>query len=193
MIVPAGKLSITGPSGTGFSPLVRTFPPVILVNFTRDESRAFIDKKLGQVGLGLKDGVFDNVFETTEGHPHVLSAYMHTAYTKLQSSDTELNETHFKAAGMEFIPTILSPFFSRFYDSTGKMSNSILSLMAGCPGCETSLSDLCKKMKKKNNELSPHLAKLVQDGAIIRTDRGKYKLFHHLLGEYIKRKREERL
>lgn len=193
MIVPAGKLSISGPSGTGFSPLVRTFPPVILANFTKDESVAFIDRKLGQANLGLKDGVFDGIFEMTEGHPYVLSAYMHTAYTKLQSGDTELNEMHFKAACMEFVPTTLSPFFSRFYDSTGKVSNSILSLMAECPGCETSLSDLCKKLKKENNELSPHLAKLVQDGAIIRTDRGRYKLFHHLLGEYIRRKRPEKL
>lgn len=39
---------------------------------------------------------------------------------------------------------------------------------------------------KESNELSPHLAKLVQDGAIVRVDRGEYRLFHHLLGTYIK-------
>lgn len=193
MIVPAGKLSISGPSGTGFSPLVRTFPPVILENFSKTESRAFIDKKLGQAGLRITDKAFEKAYEATEGHPFVLSAYLSTAYSKLQAADAELNDLHFKAADVEFVSRVLSPFFSRFYDQAGKTSKSLLRTMAVNPKWESSLSELSEKLKKNNNELSPHLAKLVQDGAIIRIDRGRYKLFHHLLGEYVKDKMQHNL
>ena len=51
---------------------------------------------------------------------------------------------------------------------------------------EMSLSGLSDALGKGNNEISPNLAKLVQDGAIVRIERGKYKLFHHLLGDYIR-------
>lgn len=191
MIVPAGKLSISGPSGTGFSPLVRTFPPVVMENFNRDESRAFINKKLEPVGMRMTENALNRVVEITEGHPFVLSAYLHDAYSKLQSGETELKELHLKAADLEFVSRTLSPFFSRFYDQTGKTSNKILSLMAANANGESSLSELSEHLGKDQNEISPHLGKLVQDGAIVRTGRGRYKLFHHLLGEYIKRKHEQ--
>lgn len=185
MMVPAGKFSITGPSGTGFSPLVRTFPPVILENFSLEDSRSFIDRKLAKAGLRIPEDAFQKVFSTTEGHPFVLTAYLATAYSKLKPGETELAKAHFQAADVEFTPQVLKPFFSRFYDDANAWSKKILSKIAEHPKCEASLSELTLGLKRSNNQLSPYLAKLVQDGAVVRVDRGRYKLFHHLLGEYI--------
>ena len=120
----------------------------------------------------------------TEGHPFVLSAYLATAYTKMKSGEIELKKEHFDAADLEFVKRVLSPFFSRFYDQAAKNSRRILIEIAKKNG-ESTLSELSEIMKKENNELSPYLAKLVQDGAILRIDRGKYTLFHKLLGKYI--------
>lgn len=188
MIIPAGKLSITGPSGTGFSPLVRTFPPVILENFTLPESKLFIEKKLGQVKISIKEETLDRIHKSTEGHPFVLTAYLNTAYSKLKEGESELKAEHFDAADIEFTNRTLAPFFSRFYDQAGKNSRDILSKMAIHRDGEISLSELTHELNKGSNELSPHLGKLVQDGAIIRAYRGKYRIFHHLLSEYIKNK-----
>ncbi len=188
MIVPAGKLTITGPSGTGFSPLVRTFPPAILENFSYEESASFIERKLGKVHIAIGQETMKRIYDNTEGHPFVLTAYLATAYSKLTSQDKELRVEHLDAADIEFVNRVLSPFFSRFYDQASKGSRPILSHMASSTGTETSLSDLSGRLHKQMNEISPHLGKLVQEGAIIRTDRGKYKLFHHLLGTYIKNK-----
>ena len=188
MIVPAGKLSITGPSGTGFSPLVRTFPPAILENFSFQESKAFIERKISQIKISIKEEVINKIYKVTEGHPFVLTAYLATAYSKLKEGETELKIEHFVATDIEFTNRILAPFFSRFYDQSGKNDKKILSKMAFHKGGEISLSELTEELKKKSHELSPHLGKLVQGGAIIRTERGKYKLFHHLLGDYIKNK-----
>ena len=184
MIIPAGKLTISGPSGTGFSPLVRTFPPAILDNFTKNESEVFIKKKLDKIGFLISDEIINKVYNLTEGHPFVLSAYMATAYSKLKSDENTLKNEHFDAADIEFVKRVLSPFFSRFYDQAGKSSRKILVEVARKNG-ETTLSELSEIMKKEYSELSPYLAKLVQDGALIRVDRGKYKLFHKLLGKYI--------
>lgn len=184
MIVPGGKLTISGPSGTGFSPLVRTFPPAILENFTKNESKLFIKRKLEKIQFSIGDDVLDKVYDVTEGHPFVLSAYMATAYSKMRSGEKELKKEHFEAADIEFVKRVLFPFFSRFYDQAGKTSKRILIEMAKRNG-EITLSDLSDILEKGYNELSPYLAKLVQDGAIIRIDRGKYKLFHKLLGKYI--------
>ncbi len=185
MIIPAGKLTISGPSGSGFSPLVRTFPPAILENFTFEESASFIRKKLEQAHISISDGVLKLVHAVTEGHPFVLSAYMAAAYTKLKEGDTELRKEHFEAADIEFVKRILAPFFSRFCDQAGKNSKRILWEMARKKE-EIGLSELSEILHKEGNELSPYLAKLTQDGAIIRVDRGKYKLFHQLLSQYIK-------
>ena len=187
MIIPAGKLTITGPSGTGFSPLVRTFPPVILENFSYSESKMFIEKKLSKVSIAITELVLQKVYEVTEGHPFVLTAYLATAYSKLKDNESELKSEHFAAADIEFVNRILAPFFSRFYDQAGKGSKNILYEIAQSKNKEILLSELSSKLNKNSNEISPHLGKLVQEGAIIRTDRGKYRLFHHLLGEYIRK------
>ena len=184
MIVPGGKLTISGPSGSGFSPLVRTFPPTLLENFTKSESKIFIRKKLDVVRISVDDTLLDQVYRITEGHPFVLSAYMNTAYSKIKSSERVLRKEHFEAADIEFVRRVLSPFFSRFYDQAGKRSREILTELAKHKG-EITLSDLSEFLKKENNELSPYLAKLTQYGAIIRVERGRYKLFHKLLADYI--------
>ncbi|MBI3033590.1 DUF2791 family P-loop domain-containing protein [Candidatus Woesearchaeota archaeon] len=191
MIIPAGKLTITGPAGTGFSPLVRTFPPAVIENFTEEEAASFITKKLKQVGIGVKESIFEKVYNVTEGHPFVLTAYMNSAYSRLQSGQKKLENLHFEAADVDFVRVDLAPFFARFYDQAGRISRQVLSAMADMPKGEISLSELAKKLGLEMNELSPHLGKLVQDGSIIRIDRGKYKLFHHLLGEYIKNKQKK--
>ena len=184
MIVPGGKLTISGPSGTGFSPLVRTFPPAILENFTKEESEFFIRKKLDKIKYSISDVLINRVYDVTEGHPFVLSAYMATSYSKIKSGESVFKKEHFDAADIEFVKQVLSQFFSRFYDQAGKSSRNILIEIAKKNG-EISLFELSETMQKEYNELSPYLAKLVQDGAIIRIDRGRYRLFHKLLSKYI--------
>ena len=191
MIIPAGKLTITGPAGTGFSPLVRTFPPAVLENFSREEAASFVTKKLKQAGVEAEESVFEKVYNVTEGHPFVLTAYMNSAYSRLQSEQTKLTSAHFEATDVDFVRVDLAPFFARFYDQAGRRSRQVLSAMADLPKGEVSLSELAKKFGLEMNEISPHLGKLVQDGSIVRIDRGKYKLFHHLLSEYIKNKQKK--
>ncbi|MBU2638205.1 MAG: DUF2791 family P-loop domain-containing protein [Nanoarchaeota archaeon] len=191
MIVPAGKLTITGPSGSGFSPLVRTFPPVVLENFTIEEAKAFANKKLKSVGIAIKDEIIHKIYSVTEGHPFVLTAYLNSAYSRIQAGEKELKQAHFEAADVEFVSRTLAPFFARFYDQAGNISKQILARMAYADNYEASLSQLSEALGKEYNELSPHLAKLVQDGAILRIERGKYKLFHHLLGKYINEKSKQ--
>ncbi len=189
MMIPAGKLSLSGPSGTGFSPLVRSFPPAVMENFTLEECRSFVNRKLAQVSVEMKPELVDEAYKATEGHPFVLTAYMASAYSKLQPDARELKKEHFQAADIDFVSRALAPFFSRFYEGVGRESRRILDRFAESPGGIVSLSELSSSLKKKNNELSPLLAKLVQDGAIIRIDRGKYKIFHHLFGGYVKGQR----
>lgn len=189
MIVPAGKLTITGPAGTGFSPLVRTFPPALLENFSREEAASFVTRKLKQAGAEAAQATFEQVYSVTEGHPFVLTAYMNSAYSRLQPGQNRLMTPHFQATDVDFVKVDLAPFFARFYDQAGRRSRQVLSAIAEYSK-EVSLSELAKKLGLGMNELSPHLGKLVQDGSIIRIDRGKYKLFHHLLGEYIRGKQQ---
>lgn len=188
MFVLAGKLSIMGPSGTGFSPIVRTFPPAELVNFTPDESKIFIEKKLKQVKLRMGAGVFDKVREVSEGHPYILSAYLYSAYDKVSTSESELTINHLQATDVDFVPRKLAPFFSRFYDTSGEtICRQILTKMGSAQNGEVSLLELSKSLNRARNEVSPHLGTLIRDGAIIRVQRGKYRLFHHLLREYIRK------
>ncbi len=184
MIIPSGKFTISVSSGSGFSPLVRTFPPAILENFTFEEMKVFIIKKCTETKIEMDENLLKRVYAVTEGHPFVVSSYMACAYLKMSSNEKVLNKLHFDAADIEFTKRILAPFFARFYDAAGKSSRKILHMIAKMGGT-ANLSDLSLKLNKNNNEISPYLAKLTQDGAILRTDRGEYKLFHKLFGKYI--------
>ncbi|MBI1973822.1 hypothetical protein HYS54_03330, partial [Candidatus Micrarchaeota archaeon] len=188
MILPAGTHYLLGPSGTGFSPIVRAFPPVYLVNFTEAESRAFVEKKVSYAGIECGNELFRKIYEVTEGHPFVITAYLWSIYSKLTAGETKISSTHLDAADVEFVDHVLAPFFARFYDKTGKASRDLLTCMAQEFGNEASISDLSSFLKKETNELSPYLAKLVQDGSLLRIDRGKYRFFHHLMVDYIKNK-----
>lgn len=185
MIVPAGKFSVSrGPLGAGFSPLVRTFPQAILANFNESESTQFITKKLSSAGMSISDIACRKAHDASEGHPYVLNAYLNEAYSKLLPGEMHIEERHLRAVDVYFATETLRHFFQRFYEGSGKMGRAILSKMA--VKSEITLPELMAVLKKKSNELSPFLAKLVQDGSIHRIDRGRYRLFHHLFASYLK-------
>ena len=175
MMMPAGKFSVSkSPIGAGFSPLVRTFPSATLYNFSEDESTSFINKKLNSVGMTISSGVCKRAYEASEGHPYVLNAYLNAAYAKLQTGEREIEKRHLEAVDVDFATVTLSQFFLRFYHGSGKEGRKILSKMAESKGGEILLSELTKLLGKGSYRLSPLLAKLVQDGAIYRIDRGKF-------------------
>ena len=113
---------------------------------------------------------------------------MASLYAKLQAGDNVIEGKHLDAVDLDFVGYDLRPFFSRFYDQTGGVSKEILRFMAEGGG-EITLAALIEKTGISSNELSPRLAKLVQDGSIIRIDRGRYRLFHHLFVDYISKNR----
>lgn len=191
MIVPAGNLAITGPSGTGFSPLVRTFPPAVMENFSQEESLTFAGKKLAQANAAITGEAARRAHEVSEGHPYVLTAYLAAAYDKLQAQEHTISAAHLNATDLDFTTRALAPFFSRFYDEASPASKAILARMAAQDGKAT-LSELSAALGRNSNELSPYLGKLVQEGAVKRVERGRYSVFHHLLAEYVRhRARQE--
>src|SRR3989344_413616 len=103
----------------------------------------------------MRQKFLKKIYKITEGHPFVLTAYLATAYSKLKEGETELRLEHFEATDIEFTNRILAPFFSRFYDQSGKNNRKILSKMATHKGGEISLSELSEECKKNSNELSP--------------------------------------
>ncbi len=187
MFVPAGKLSLSDQgTGMGFSPLVRTFPPAMMNNFTKEETRHYVEKKLKPPEISIQEPEFLKIFEITEGHPYVLTAYLHRVFEKLGPNEKRISTIHLEAANVEFVKYDLNAFFARFYEKTGPTQRSIMKTIAES-GNSASLSELTTKLSKDSNQLSPYIAKLVQMGAIIRVERGEYALFHHLLKEHIQR------
>lgn len=188
MMVLGGKLTMIASTGGGFSPNMRAFPPSLMENFSKEECHKFVKKRLESNQKTVSDTLIDMAYEKTEGHPYVLSAYLASAYLNLTPEENVLAKKHFDAADVDFVKRTLAYFFSRFYDNAGRMGKTILEKAAESGG-EIGLQKLCEEMKKKNFQLSPYLAKLIQDGAMVRSDRGKYKLFHKLLGNYIVERR----
>lgn len=184
MILLGGMFSLNNNAGSGFSPLIRTFPPSILENFTDEEMRVFVKKKLAPTKIGIEEGIFGIIYDNTQGHPFILTAYLNTMYSKLAEGENEIRFKHLIATDVDFVRVELYPFFSRFYDNASTGSKKILKKIA-TDGGKANLTELADSLKQKPYKVSPYLAKLTQDGALIRTDRGNYKLFHKLFGTYI--------
>jgi hypothetical protein len=184
MFLLGGMFTINATSGSGFSPLIRTFPPSFLENFNKEESKAFIKKKLATTRIKINESILDTIYEITQGHPFILTAYMGSLYSKLIDGEKEISIKHIEATNIDFVKVSLYPFFSRFYDNASPGSKKVLKKIAMNDG-EAQLTELADSMKQETYRISPYLAKLTQDGAIVKEERGHYKLFHKLFGQYI--------
>lgn len=187
MLVVSGKLAFPEKMTERFSPLARFFHPVQLKNLSAQECALLLETELGKTGVGLDDAVIRRITKDSEGHPYVLVAIAYILYENLLPGEDRITLKLYEAMELKIAGTLDTEFFGVMYKKARPAGKEILKEIARLGG-EASFSAIFKSLKKTKGTVSPVIAELVERGALVKKERGKYELFHGLFKNYILRR-----
>jgi hypothetical protein len=185
MLVLSGKLAFPEQMTEKFSPLARFFHPVPLYNFSKHEAAFLVDTKLKSTNIKIEDqSLLDRLYEESEGHPYVLVAMAYVLYENLPEKDGTIRLKHYDAIKPKITAYLNVDYFGIMYKKLRPTGKLILKQIAEAGG-EMPFSHIIKSVKKSKGAISPVILELVEQGSLIRLERGRYKIFHNLYKEYI--------
>lgn len=187
MLVLSGKLAFPEEMTERFSPLARFFHPVELKTLSERECALLLRTELAETGISSDDAVIGRVTMDSEGHPYVLVAIAYILYENLQAHERRMTLKLYDAMALKIAGTLDSEFFGIMYRKARPVGKEILKQIAR-QGGESSFSAISKSLKKAKGTLSPVFAELVEQGSLMKKERGLYVLFHGLFKDYLLRR-----
>ncbi len=184
MLVLSGKLAFPEEMTERFSPLARFFHPVQLKNLSAQECTLLLKTELEGTKVVFDDAVIGRMARDSEGHPYVLVAIAYILYENLPPSDNRMTLKHYEAMELKIAGTLDAEFFGLMYKRARPVGKEILKVIAR-QGGKASFSEISKALRKSKGTVSPVMAELLEQGTIVKKERGKYELFHGLFKEYI--------
>ena len=162
-------------------PLLRFFKRFDLKQFTFDEAKEAVTKRLAAVGgkFVLDDDVIEQVVEKTEGHPYLIMFVMYELLTKLRPVKG-IGKNAFEKTWPHIEDSLGKTIFEQKVQSASEKERQLMTEIA-----KTSSKFVSPSEFKSANEL---FSRLERKELLLRHDRGKYYLFHPLFSEYLKRK-----
>jgi hypothetical protein len=178
---------ITGPSNIypeirdKAEPFTRIFERFDLGPFDLEGTRQLIEKpmKVEGIDLAVGDDVIERMHEITGGHPYYINLAMREVLYRVRRGRLTLQ--NFEA----IYPAMMEQFARvRFRDDLARASEAekrLLIQIAEVGDTEVSPSDF------KGSGTSRMLDRLVKKDLIIKTSRGKYRLYNPLFKEYLRK------
>jgi hypothetical protein len=189
MLVLSGKLAFPEEMVERFSPLARFFHPVQLKNLSAHECALLLKTKLEGTGVVLDDAVIERITKDSEGHPYVLVAIAYILYENLSAHEKKITLKLYGAMALKIAGTLDAEFFGIMYRKARPVGKEILKEIAR-QGGEASFSAIFKSLKKSKGTISPVIAELMEQGTLVKKERGRYELFHGLFKDYLLRRVE---
>ncbi|MFH1246805.1 MAG: AAA family ATPase [Candidatus Micrarchaeota archaeon] len=184
MLVLSGKLAFPQQMSEKFSPLARFFHPLELHNFTKQESILLIETKLKATKVKIDEKTTAKMHDESEGHPYVLTAIAYILYENLPEGDHELRLKHYAAIKPKISNYLNADYFGIMYRKLSPTTKLLLRYIARQGGRAT-FAEICKAVKKPKGTVSPLVIQLVEQGSLIKIERGTYKIFHNLYKGYL--------
>lgn len=184
MLVLSGKLAFPEQMTEKFSPLARFFHPIPLHNLSKQESILLMRTKLKSTSIKADDSLLGKLYEESEGHPYVLVAIAYVLYENLPEKNTIITIKHYDAIKPKITSYLNIDYFGVMYKKIRPTGKLILKQIAKLGG-EATFSEIIKSVKKSKGAISPVILELIEQGSLVRLERGRYKIFHALYKEYI--------
>lgn len=182
MFVITGPLTLYPEMRDKAEPFTRLFERFDLIPFDVEGTRELIEKPLEAEGIELTiaDEVVQRIYDITGGHPYFITLVMHDLLNKI-SEDT-INIQEFTKVYPDLIDHFARIKFNDDFVRATDAEQAILVQIARSPTPEVSPSDISGRATSKLFE------RLVNKELIVKTGRGKYRLYNPLFSEYLKRK-----
>jgi len=181
------SLTITGPKilftyiADTAEPFVRFFHPFYLDSFNLDDTREAIMRplKLAGLDLDLQQEVIGEVYARTGGHPYFIIYTMRELLNNL-GGKKRVKIDDFKEIWPKIISSLEETKFSPDFEVASVEERKILQKIA-----EVRQDTVTPSMiKTKDRKI---LSRLENKGLLVKVDRGKYRIYHPLFKEYVKR------
>ena len=162
-------------------PLSRFFKPVDLNMFTFEDARDAINIRLRSVDNKVKvsDDVIISILEKTEGHPYLVMFTMHELLNLAQGKVIDIDSFNKQWTKIEKV--LDRNIFSQKFQNASPTERKLLIEIAKQD------SDIISPGAFKRFKGAPRLfSRLEEEEILIRTERGKYKIFHPLFTSYLR-------
>ncbi|MFQ6055899.1 MAG: hypothetical protein ACE5J3_07970 [Methanosarcinales archaeon] len=179
------QLIVTGPTSMfgeirGLAePLTRFFSSYELEQFNIVETEEAIKLPLEKerIPLEIKEEVVERIYEITQGHPYFIAFIMRDLFDARNKGIIDLN--FFEQTYPKIFGHMRKDKFEKDLNSASDKEKEVLSKMAKLDADIVSPKNLGTPGK--------FLQRLVDKNIIIKIGRGKYKLYHPLFKEYLRR------
>lgn len=172
-------------TGNQTLPDLNIFKRYFLDGLSENECRTFVDDKLEKEEIKAGEEFLKQVIKDSEGNPGIIRIIVSFLYNKRDMHERIITKAHYEENFNELIALFAEKIFDGFYYSCSEQEKQILSFISK-NNTEVSVSDIAKNLGKKLNNITSLILRLNKKGNIVKTERGKYKLFTKLYGDYIK-------
>lgn len=177
----------------------RMFHILTLTKLSPEASREAIIKPCNKVGMTFTDSTVDGIIELTSGYPYFIQFICREIFDSyLQQLTTGENDP------TVYMPTIIrkldSDFFAGRWSRATDRQRELMEVISELPNCDEEFTvqdivDRSKTVSEKpfsSSHVNQMLSTLQEKGVIYKNRFGKYSFAVPLLGQFIRRQKEER-
>jgi hypothetical protein len=186
MLILAGRESLFSDIRSVSEPAVRFFWAVDLKPFEYNETKEAIKKPLKNSSITFDDDCIRKIHELSQGHPYFVQVFAYNLFSFRENDKITLEDLN------KNYSQVLSYVGMRLFDSL--YNNISLNEQEVIQGFTKSEKDILSNTEiseltnvKSVNRYLKNLSDM-KPAVLIKEDRGRYKLFHPLFKEYLKRK-----
>jgi|GEM_PF-964832 len=167
----------------GFGEIFNVFE---LKPLTEEQIKELIKDRLKESKIKMGDECAKLIVRDSEGNPSVLLSICWTLFNRLGEKDKIITKAHYIKYKQSIMSSLSAEIFDPLYNGIPDSERRILiqfSKMKESP----KISDVAKKMNKKLSIVTRLVLRLIRRGALIKTGRGRYKIFNRLFSEYLEK------
>ncbi|MEW6068994.1 MAG: AAA family ATPase [Candidatus Thermoplasmatota archaeon] len=187
MVVLSGKLTFPFQMSKEFSPLSRFFHPERVSLMSEEEIKKLYSSAFAQVDIKIDENCLDHIVNDAAGHPYVAATVGWELYDALPENVKNISVEHYRQCKERIFNTLSAELFEVMYEKIPKAERTVLHALCESETECVSVSELANKVGRASKSISPLLRRLEGRGCIEKVAAGKFKAFHKLFREYIKK------
>jgi hypothetical protein len=158
---------------------------ISLKPFDEHEAHEMIEKDLGKGPPTMGKGCFDAILKDSEGNPKVLRMICHILYDRLGEKEKIITRRHYIVNSSAIMSMLERDVFDKLWGQVPQSEKDVLHAFAKERG-PSHISDVARQLKMRH--ATTLALRLVERGQLIRVDRGVYRVYTWLYGEYVLRR-----
>lgn len=184
MIVISGKLDLYKKITQIFEPAERFFVPLELGPLKYEETREALEKPLIAHKRTINDDAVGLIQNRSDGHPYVIQTFGFYAF---ESKTTPITSQVIDKITPRVMTRLSSQLFKNRFSKTTDEERRVLLVLADLEsGKSAGPKVIAERTGQSEDNVSQFLKRLMVKDCVQKLERGEYKLFNPLFGDYVR-------